>query len=161
MQSWSGDIALIWSARAGHEQSIIALLQHPRIDPNIQSTYGNTALIWAARAGHEQAVIALLQHPQTNPNMQSWSGDTALTIASKKGYDSIVSVIRKRSTTTVRQTARFAYQNRYGAVRIGFFAGLPDEINKSIAALTGDPSVHTEEQANKIAIAGYRGIFQP
>jgi len=162
---FNDETPLMWATFLSDEQIVTALLQHPQINPNIQDEYGFTALIWAASCGYDKIVTALLQHSQTDLNIQDKYSYTALSAASRENHKGIVSIIqdnlRIRSTITIKQTARLLYQNRYGINKAGFFAKLPDEINKKIAALTGDPGAHTEEQANEIATAGYHSVTQP
>jgi len=165
IQSKNGYAALILAAYNGHDQVIAELLKHSQINPNIQSKNGYTTLILTAYNGHDQVVTGLLKHPQTNPNIQNENGDTALTIASKKGHKEVVSIIKDnlkmRSTATIRQTARLLYQNKnrgWTDNKVGFFANMPSDLSIKIAGLTGDPSVHTEAQANKIATTSYGRI---
>jgi len=161
----NGNTAIIWAAICGYDKVVTILLQHPQTDPNFKNEHGNTAIVLAASYGRDKVVTILLQHPQTNLNLQNKDSDTALMLASKRGHKWIVSIIIKEnlrrsriSEATINQTSRILHQDRYGTNRAGFFAGLPDDINKSITALTGNPNVHNERQAIEIATAGYRSI---
>jgi len=164
------DTPLIWATHYGYNKIVVALLQHPQINPNIQDEDGFAALIWAAYKDYKQIVTVLLQHPQANPNIQNKYGDTALTIAFRQGHNDTVSIIkdhlREKSTATIRQTARLLYQDRYSrndrdrTNECGFFK-LSDETNKAIAALTGDPSVHSETQIKGLATEGFSRINLP
>jgi len=142
------------------------ICKHPQTNPNLQDEDGNTILIWAAWNGNEQMVTALLQHPQTNPNLQNKHGNTALTLASENGHKGVVSIIKDnlkmRRKTTIEQAVNGLYEAIHGRNPVMIFnQKVPKEINIEIAALTGDPSVHTNEQANEIASTRISYIFQP
>jgi len=77
----------------GHEQIVIALLQHPQINPNLQNEHGETTLMLATYRGHDKAITALFQHPQINPNLQNEQGETVLMWAASFGHDKIVTAL--------------------------------------------------------------------
>lgn len=63
----------------------LALLEHPKIDVNIQDRVAKTALIYAIFSGSPQSVlIALLNHPKINVNIQDNTGKTALIYAVRR-----------------------------------------------------------------------------
>jgi len=87
---FDGKTPLMWAVLQGHEQCVTALLQHPRINPDIQREDGVTALMVAASQGHAQCITALLQHPRINPDIQMQNGGTALMCAASQGHEQAV-----------------------------------------------------------------------
>lgn len=68
----SGKTALHYACHSRKIDTVIAILSHPAISPNIQDSYssgGRTALQCAAAAGFTDGVIAILCNATTNPNL--------------------------------------------------------------------------------------------
>lgn len=90
---FEGDTPLTWAAINDCDKVAIALLQHPKLNPNTQVSNSNSALVWAAIFGHDKIVEALLQHPKLNPNAQVSNSNTALIWATLYGHDKIVTTL--------------------------------------------------------------------
>jgi ankyrin repeat protein len=78
--------ALLRAARAGHADTVRALLASPDVDVNGIDENGNTPLIEAARLGHDEVVTALLI-AKAQVNTKHNEGKTALMLASEAGHD--------------------------------------------------------------------------
>jgi len=151
---------LIWATKNSYGKVFSVLLQYAQINPNIKDKLGDTVLVWATCCGNKKTVIALLGHAKIDPRIKNRFGDTALMWAAKQGYEEIVSIIqdhlRIRSIATINQSIHGLHEAIHGRNPVMFFnQPVPKEINIEIAALTGDPSVYTQAQANKIAATGY------
>jgi len=162
---------LVWAASNGHSNIVATLLQHPRINPNIQTELDYTALILAAGFGYDKIVTALLKHPQINPNIQTGFGCTALILAAMKGHKQIVSLIKDhlKSTATIEQAANGLSIAKKSATegtlspdanRNAFFSSVPDDIYIQIAKDTRTADTHSDRQVHQIATASYRSISQ-
>lgn len=99
-QDMSGRTALTWAAENGDIKLLQRLLQHPLIQPDLNTCESNTRatihcdtpLIHAARNGHALIVKTLLETGKVNPNARGpYSGSphwpTAITEAASKGHE--------------------------------------------------------------------------
>jgi ankyrin repeat protein len=63
----------------GHVEVVRALLQHDKVDVNLQDNDGsNSTLARRVEDGHVEVVRALLQHDKVDVNLQDDDGTTAL-----------------------------------------------------------------------------------
>ena len=68
----------------GYLDVVKELLQHPKIDINLQDRNGDTALMHAATRGRLGVVRELLKRPGIDVNLQNRYGDTALMRAARR-----------------------------------------------------------------------------
>ncbi|KAH6908108.1 hypothetical protein BKA70DRAFT_1222909 [Coprinopsis sp. MPI-PUGE-AT-0042] len=85
--------ALMLAARAGSEETMQLLLEHPDIDVNIAGPDGWTALMFAASSGFLAPVHTLLQHPRVIVDATNDQGETALAIARRKGHEEVAQLL--------------------------------------------------------------------
>ncbi len=78
---------LLNAATNGNEKLIKALLDHPKININIQTTGGYTALAQAASNNHLSSVQLLLKAPGINVNLPTKRNLTPLTCAVANGHE--------------------------------------------------------------------------
>ncbi|KAL4994938.1 ankyrin repeat-containing domain protein [Aspergillus recurvatus] len=89
-----GCTPLCLAAKYGHEETVAALLQDPRTDPNVQDTvYDQSPLLWAVEEGNEGVVQLLLAREDIDSNLQDIHGQTALSWAAEKGHYRIVRML--------------------------------------------------------------------
>ena len=86
--------SLLRAARAGHGDTIRALLTSPEVDVNGRDEHGNTPLIEAARFGHDDVVRALLT-ARADVKVKNGEGKTALMLAAEGGHDEIVGMLKQ------------------------------------------------------------------
>jgi ankyrin repeat protein len=86
--------SLLRAARAGHADTVRALLSSPNADVNGRDEHGNTPLIEATRFGHDDVVQALLV-AKADPKVRNDEGKTALTLAAEGGHDEIVRLLKQ------------------------------------------------------------------
>jgi ankyrin repeat domain-containing protein 50 len=88
----TGQTALHWAARSGHE-AVVRLLLAYKADVNAQDQWGWTALLRAAEGGHE-AVVRLLLAYKADVNAQDQWGWTALLEAAEGGHEAVVRLLK-------------------------------------------------------------------
>jgi ankyrin repeat protein len=93
----SGNTALHWAARSGHEAVVQLLLQASAV-VNAKAEYGWTALHEAAQSGHE-AVVQLLHQAGATVNAKAADGGTALHWAARSGNESMVQLLLQAGAT--------------------------------------------------------------
>ena len=86
--------ALLQAARAGHADTVKALLASPNADVNAKDEHGNTALMEAARFGHDDVVKALLI-ARADVRAKNDEGKTALMLAVEGGHDDSVRLLKQ------------------------------------------------------------------
>ena len=95
---FSGNTAIAWATRRGHEGVVRVLLERSDIDPNTaNTTYGQTPLSLAAMNGHDGVVGILLERNDVNPNKADKWGQTPLFMATENGHEEIVRMLLERS----------------------------------------------------------------
>ena len=86
--------SLLRAARAGHGDTVRALLSSPKADVNGRDEHGNTPLIEATRFGHDDVVQALLV-AKADVKVKNDEGKTALMLAAEGGHDEIVRLLKQ------------------------------------------------------------------
>jgi ankyrin repeat protein len=86
--------SLLRAARAGHGDTVKALLSSPKADVNGRDEGGNTPLIEATRFGHDDVVQALLV-AKADVKVKNDEGKTALMLAVEGGHDEIVRLLKQ------------------------------------------------------------------
>lgn len=86
--------SLLRAARAGHGDTVKALLSSLKADVNGRDERGNTPLIEAARFGHDDVAQALLV-ARADVKVKNDEGQTALMLAVAGGHDEIVRLLKQ------------------------------------------------------------------
>ena len=94
----TGNTALLWAAKNGHEGVVTMLLEREDVNPNqLDDKYGLTPLTWAATKGHEEVVAMLLKREDVNPNQADTKrGRTPLSWAAQEGYEGVIKTLLER-----------------------------------------------------------------
>lgn len=79
---------LVQSASQNKDQTVLALLSLPNLDPNTRDSSGKTALHYAAQNGHLALTQALLLRG-ADPTIGDIHGETPRTLAKKANHDEI------------------------------------------------------------------------
>ena len=94
----TGNSAIMWAVRRGHEEVVKVLLKQKGIYLNLgDSGYGRTLLIWAIIGGRQKVVKILLEQGDVDPNRADTEyGRTPLSWAAESGHKEIVLVLLER-----------------------------------------------------------------
>ena len=91
-----GSTALMYAACNNHLDVVMSLMNHPRIDLNVQSGYNNfTALHWAVFNNHPAIVSQLLSDDKMDASLKDKYNKTALKIAIVLGRAECVTILRQ------------------------------------------------------------------
>jgi len=153
---FNGKTPLIWAASQGHAQIVSALLQHPRINPDIQKEKGVTALMVAAYNGHAQAVTALLQHLRINPDVQKEDGVTALMCAAYKGHEQTVSALLQHP----RINPDIQREDGDTALMVAAYKGHAQIVSALLQHPRINPDIQKEKGVTALMCAAHKGHEQ-
>ena len=93
--TYDGRTALMWAAWNNQLDVVISLMNHPRIDLNVQSGYNFTALHYAVRHNHPAIVSQLLSDDKMDASLKDNDNRTALKIAIVVGHAECVTILRQ------------------------------------------------------------------
>ena len=74
---------------------VISLMNHPRIDLNVQDGYNNTALHCAVLNNHPAIVSQLLSDDKIDASLKDYDNRTALKMAIDRGRAECVTILRQ------------------------------------------------------------------
>ena len=89
----SGETALSWAARYGHEAVVKLLLDSDEVDTQAKDMYGETPLSKAAINGREAVVKLLLDSGKVDADRKDEYGRTALWLAACHGREAVVKLL--------------------------------------------------------------------
>jgi ankyrin repeat protein len=91
----NGWTALIIAARNNQLDVVISLMNHPRIDLNVQCYFSYTALHWAVDFNHPAIVAQLLSDDKIDFRLKNKWNYTPLKLATSWGKDECVKLFRQ------------------------------------------------------------------
>eukprot|EP01032_Pedospumella_encystans_P012013 gene12013-13927_t len=100
-QNPSNETALLVAEKEGQLETVLTLLQQPKIDVTLKDNNNETVLTYAAAKNDIAVVNVLLLHHQMDVNSRTTANDTALTIAARKGHTEVVASLLKHTTIDV------------------------------------------------------------
>jgi ankyrin repeat protein len=92
---YDGYTALMRAAENNQLDVVISLMNHPRVDLNVQDCYNSTALHMAVRNNHPAIVSQLLSDDKIDATLKNWRNKTALKIAIVSGRTECVTILRQ------------------------------------------------------------------
>ena len=93
----SGNTAIAWAARRGHEGVVRILVERSDVNPDTaDALFDRTPLSFAAENGHEGVVRILLGRDNVNPDTLDECGRTPLSFAAENGYEGVVRIFLGR-----------------------------------------------------------------
>jgi len=97
----TGNTAISWAARRGHEAIVGILLEREDVTPDTTDKNGRTPLSWAAGNGHGGIVKMLLEREDVTPNATDKNGRTPLSWAAGNGHGGVVKMLLGREDVTL------------------------------------------------------------
>jgi ankyrin repeat protein len=88
-------LALLWTARYGHE-AVVKLLLEKGAELEAKDNYGQTPLLWAAENGHEAVVKLLLEKNAELEAKDDNYGQTPLSWAAANGHEAVVKLLLEK-----------------------------------------------------------------
>jgi ankyrin repeat protein len=131
--------ALIVAASKENNEIVKLLLEHPKINVNIQDYLERTALIVAASNKNNETVKLLLEHPNINVDIKNADGNTALMMAATEGNtENLMNILRKNADINI--------QNKDGNTALILVA--PKKNTEIINLLLEHPNINVNIQNN-------------
>jgi ankyrin repeat protein len=88
-------LALLWTARYGHE-AVVKLLLEKGAELEAKDSYGRTPLSWAAEKGHDAVVKLLLEKGAELEAKDNSYGRTPLSWAAEKRHEVVVKLLLEK-----------------------------------------------------------------